>query len=60
MTKKEIMKERVEKNLKVLQLLHCNNTNISDAEKRSILNIRRQLSWHLNDNYLGLLLNVTI
>ena len=38
MTKEEIMKERVEKNLKVLQLLHCNNTNISDAEKRSILN----------------------
>jgi hypothetical protein len=38
MTKEEIMKERVEKNLKVLKLLKNNDATISAEEKRAILN----------------------
>ena len=38
MTKKEIIKARVEKNLKVLKLLKNNDATISAEEKRAILN----------------------
>ena len=38
MTKEEIIKARVEKNLKVLKLLKDNDANINVAEKTSILN----------------------
>ena len=38
MTKEEIMKARVEKNLKVLKLLKDNDANINAEEKRAILN----------------------
>jgi hypothetical protein len=38
MTKEEIMKARVENNLKVLKLLKDNDANINAEEKRAILN----------------------
>ena len=47
MTKEEIMKARVEKNLKVLKLLKDNDANINAEEKRAIFVKCNQLLTHL-------------
>jgi type I restriction-modification system DNA methylase subunit len=69
MTKEEIMKARVENNLKVLKLLKDNDANINAEEKRAILNeytgwggmrdaiytpsIYKELKCYLNNDEIG-------
>jgi hypothetical protein len=38
MSKKQIQNDRIEKNLKVLKLLSNNEPNISEEQKREVLN----------------------
>tara|TARA_B110000503_G_scaffold101112_1_gene151147 strand:+ start:573 stop:878 length:306 start_codon:yes stop_codon:yes gene_type:complete len=75
MKKEEIIKARVEKNLKALKLLKDNDANINAEEKISILNgysgwgglsdaiytpsIYKELKYYLNDDEINLIKKTT-